>query len=163
MSDSNLPRDQAYIGGKWVEASDSRHFHLTDPANGSVLASVAVCSSQDTETPITAAQAAFARWRHLPGKERGARHPLGGNFYGPNVLIDVPSDAKRLSGRLHRFFVSTRKKKRSRWPMKATTALRAMSMRATSAGFFASRARSNPVSSASTTESYRRRKRLSAA
>src|SRR5205823_6128188 len=89
----------------------------------SVLASVAVCTSQDAETAITAAQAAFARWRHLPGKARGARHPLGGNFYGPTVWIDVPSDAKRFSRRLHRFFVSTRKKKRSRSPMKATTAL----------------------------------------
>jgi succinate-semialdehyde dehydrogenase / glutarate-semialdehyde dehydrogenase len=26
----------------------------------------------------------------------GARHPLGGNFYEPTVLIDVPSDARLL-------------------------------------------------------------------
>jgi succinate-semialdehyde dehydrogenase/glutarate-semialdehyde dehydrogenase len=68
--DSKLLRDQAYIGGEWVEASDSRRFDVTDPANGSVIASVANCTPRDAETAITAAQAAFAGWRHLPGKER---------------------------------------------------------------------------------------------
>ncbi|MGH6813146.1 MAG: NAD-dependent succinate-semialdehyde dehydrogenase [Methylocella sp.] len=67
---TKLLRNQAYIGGKWVEALDSRHFDVTDPANGSVIASVADCTSQDAETAITAAQAAFAGWRHMPGKER---------------------------------------------------------------------------------------------
>jgi hypothetical protein len=68
--DSKLLRDQAYIGGEWVEASDSRRFDVTDPANGSVIASVANCTSRDAETAITAAQAALAGWRHMPGKER---------------------------------------------------------------------------------------------
>ncbi|MGA7386264.1 MAG: aldehyde dehydrogenase family protein, partial [Methylocella sp.] len=55
--DSKLFRDQAYIGGKWVEASDSQRFDVTDPANGSVIASVANCTPRDAETAITAARA----------------------------------------------------------------------------------------------------------
>ncbi|MGH6851819.1 MAG: NAD-dependent succinate-semialdehyde dehydrogenase [Methylocella sp.] len=67
---SKLLCNQAFIGGKWVEASDSRRFDVTDPANGSIIASVADCTSQDAGTAIAAAQAAFAGWRHMPGKER---------------------------------------------------------------------------------------------
>ncbi|MGH6937130.1 MAG: NAD-dependent succinate-semialdehyde dehydrogenase [Methylocella sp.] len=68
--DLKLLRDQAYIGGNWVEASDSRRFDVTDPASGSVIAGVADCTPQDAETAITAAQAAFSRWRHMPANER---------------------------------------------------------------------------------------------
>lgn len=68
--DSKLLRDQAYIGGKWVEAADSRRFDVTDPASGSIIASVANCTPQDAETAVGAAQVAFSRWQHMPGKER---------------------------------------------------------------------------------------------
>jgi succinate-semialdehyde dehydrogenase / glutarate-semialdehyde dehydrogenase len=68
--DSKLLRSQAYIGGKWVDSSDGRQFDVTDPANGSVLASVADCTPEDAETAIMAAQAAFADWKEIPGKER---------------------------------------------------------------------------------------------
>lgn len=69
--DSKLLRNQAFIGGRWGPSSDRRQFDVTDPANGAVLASVADCAAQDAVDAILAAQAAFARWKELPGKERG--------------------------------------------------------------------------------------------
>jgi succinate-semialdehyde dehydrogenase/glutarate-semialdehyde dehydrogenase len=68
---SQLFRNQAFIGGQWVPASDEKHFDVTEPANGTVLASVADCTAQDAEAAILAAQAAFAGWKKRPGKERG--------------------------------------------------------------------------------------------
>ena len=69
--DSKLVRNEAFIGGQWVPASDEKQFDVIDPANGAVLASVADCTLQDAEAAIMAEQAAFARWKELPGKERG--------------------------------------------------------------------------------------------
>src|ERR1700730_11377316 len=48
----------------------SRRFDVTDPANGSLLASVTDCTREDGETAVMAAEAALARWKELPGKER---------------------------------------------------------------------------------------------
>jgi Aldehyde dehydrogenase family len=67
---SQLLRNQAFIGGQWVPASDEKRFDVTDPANGKVLASIADCTPQDAEAAILAAQTAFAGWKKRPGKER---------------------------------------------------------------------------------------------
>jgi succinate-semialdehyde dehydrogenase / glutarate-semialdehyde dehydrogenase len=68
--DIKLLRNQAFIGGRWVDGSDRRRFDVADPANGSVLASVADCTRQDAETAVMAADAAFSSWKEMPGKVR---------------------------------------------------------------------------------------------
>lgn len=68
--DSKLLRRQAYIGGEWVDSSQGQTFDVTDPADGSMLASVADCTPHDAEAAIIAAHAAFPAWRATPAKER---------------------------------------------------------------------------------------------
>jgi succinate-semialdehyde dehydrogenase/glutarate-semialdehyde dehydrogenase len=65
-----LLRRQAYIDGEWVEASRGQSFDVTDPADGSTIASVADCTPEDAERAIVAAHAAFPAWRATSAKQR---------------------------------------------------------------------------------------------
>lgn len=72
VSDWTLLRRQAFIGGEWVDAIEGGRFDVTDPADGSVVASVADCLAKDAEAAIVAAQTAFLKWRMTTAKERSA-------------------------------------------------------------------------------------------
>ena len=47
------------IGGKWVEAADGQTFATYNPANGEILAQVALAGAEDVNQAVSAARAAF--------------------------------------------------------------------------------------------------------
>ncbi|MDP3460838.1 MAG: NAD-dependent succinate-semialdehyde dehydrogenase [Hyphomonas sp.] len=61
---------QAFIGGRWEDASDGRRFSVTDPATGDLIAEVADCGEADTVSAIEAAHRAQADWANTTAAER---------------------------------------------------------------------------------------------
>jgi succinate-semialdehyde dehydrogenase/glutarate-semialdehyde dehydrogenase len=68
--DSKLSCHRALIDGRFVEASDGRSFDVINPADGTLVARVADCSAEDTETALRAAHKAFPAWRAFTARER---------------------------------------------------------------------------------------------
>ncbi|MEO9322574.1 NAD-dependent succinate-semialdehyde dehydrogenase [Nocardioides sp. C4-1] len=60
-----------YVGGTWREADDGRRFDVVDPADGSVLATVADASAGEAVEALDAAVAVQAEWAATPPRERG--------------------------------------------------------------------------------------------
>lgn len=65
-----LPAD-LYIGGQWRPGSEGARFDVLNPADESVLASVASATIADADAALDAAEAAFADWAGRPARERG--------------------------------------------------------------------------------------------
>jgi succinate-semialdehyde dehydrogenase / glutarate-semialdehyde dehydrogenase len=59
-----------FLSGKWVETA--RELEVVNPANGQVFASVSTVDREQVRGALTAAHEAFAGWRALTAKERGA-------------------------------------------------------------------------------------------
>ena len=57
--------------GKWISTSDCGVLPSINPATGQTIANVNLCSAQDYETIVQAAQAAFEEWRTVPAPRRG--------------------------------------------------------------------------------------------
>ncbi|ENO84566.1 NADP-dependent succinate-semialdehyde dehydrogenase [Thauera linaloolentis] len=72
LKDSALLRTHAYIDGAWSEAADGARFDVTNPADGSVLASVPDMGRAETRRAIEAAAAALPAWQARTAKERAA-------------------------------------------------------------------------------------------
>jgi succinate-semialdehyde dehydrogenase / glutarate-semialdehyde dehydrogenase len=72
LGDAELLRDELFVGGDWVAASDGARFDVTDPATGELVASVASATRDDTRRAIDAASAALPAWAALTAKERSA-------------------------------------------------------------------------------------------
>ena len=70
LNDSALLRQQAYIDGEWVGAADGGRFEVSNPADGSVLASVPALGVMETRRAIEAAATALPAWRARTAKER---------------------------------------------------------------------------------------------
>ncbi|WP_411840398.1 NAD-dependent succinate-semialdehyde dehydrogenase [Paracoccus sp. ME4] len=70
LADPDLMRQQALIGGRWVDADDGATVAVTDPATGATLGTVPDVGAAQTRDAIAAADAAFADWRHRPSAER---------------------------------------------------------------------------------------------
>jgi succinate-semialdehyde dehydrogenase / glutarate-semialdehyde dehydrogenase len=68
LSDTTLLRNQAYLNGEWVGAATS--FSVTNPADGTTIASVPNMGAEDTRKAIDAANAAFPLWSAKTAKER---------------------------------------------------------------------------------------------
>jgi succinate-semialdehyde dehydrogenase/glutarate-semialdehyde dehydrogenase len=58
------------IGAQWRGASDERRLEVTDPATGTVFASVPDGTGADARAAVDAAHAAFPAWRAVPAKQR---------------------------------------------------------------------------------------------
>jgi succinate-semialdehyde dehydrogenase/glutarate-semialdehyde dehydrogenase len=69
----DLLRDNAFINGQWVPADSGKRFVVTNPADGTTLASVPDMGIHETVSAIEAAHAAFVLWR---GKTAGHRARL---------------------------------------------------------------------------------------
>ncbi len=65
-------RQQAYIGGEWVDSGSGKTFAVTNPATGELLAMVADCGAADARRAIDAAAKAQPGWAAKTAKERGA-------------------------------------------------------------------------------------------
>jgi succinate-semialdehyde dehydrogenase / glutarate-semialdehyde dehydrogenase len=59
-----------YLNGLWVETG--RGLDVVNPANGEVFASVSTVDREQVRGALSAAHGAFASWRALTAKERGA-------------------------------------------------------------------------------------------
>jgi len=70
LNDAALLRDQAYLNGEWVGASDT--FDVANPADGATIASIPNMGAQEARAAIDAAHAAFPAWSAKTAKERAA-------------------------------------------------------------------------------------------
>lgn len=60
-----------YIGGEFVDGLAGRTMEVINPADASVLASVAEAGAEDIDRAVAAAQQAFPGWAARPAAERG--------------------------------------------------------------------------------------------
>ena len=67
-----LYRQQCYINGSWVDAAGRETIEVTNPADGSVIASVPNMGAQETREAIVHAHQAQRKWRALLARERAA-------------------------------------------------------------------------------------------
>lgn len=70
LSDSRLYRQQAYVNGNWIDATEDARFEVDDPSTGVVIATVPSFSAADTTVAVDAAERAFALWRDTAAYER---------------------------------------------------------------------------------------------
>src|SRR5690625_3773266 len=63
-------RQQAYIGGPWVDADSGKTLPVTDPATAVQLGGVANMLADDTPLALEPADGAFKSWRQVPDKQR---------------------------------------------------------------------------------------------
>ncbi|MGL4409305.1 MAG: NAD-dependent succinate-semialdehyde dehydrogenase [Zoogloea sp.] len=72
LKDASLFRQQAFIGGQWLNANDGASHAIVNPANGEEIARVPDMGAAETEAAIAAADAALPAWRAKSAKERAA-------------------------------------------------------------------------------------------
>ena len=70
LHDSDLFRQQAYIGGRWCDAESGATIEVNNPATGEILGTVPLMGANETWRAIEAAKDAFADWSRRPAKER---------------------------------------------------------------------------------------------
>lgn len=61
---------QAFIGGEWRDADAGARFEVLDPADDSIVGTVADCGPAETTLAIDAASEAFAAWSSRPARDR---------------------------------------------------------------------------------------------
>lgn len=72
LKDPTLLRQQAYIGGKWVDADSRETVDVTNPASGEKLGTVPKMGQAETRRAIDAAAAALPAWAAKTARERAA-------------------------------------------------------------------------------------------
>ena len=72
LKDKDLLRQQALIGGEWVDAASGKLVEVTDPATGQVMGTIPDLSAEETRAAIEAANTAFASWKQRTHAERAA-------------------------------------------------------------------------------------------
>lgn len=70
LNDTKLFKNDAFIGGEWVQASGGKRFDVLDPATGDKLADVPDMGAEDARRAIEAASAAWPEWRALSARKR---------------------------------------------------------------------------------------------
>ncbi len=63
-------REQAFIGGAWVDADSGATFEVRDPATGGLLGTVPDMGREETRRAIAAAERALPEWRGKTARER---------------------------------------------------------------------------------------------
>ena len=71
LTDSNLFRTQAYIGGQWENANGGATRDVLNPATGEKIGTVPDMGATETRRAIEAAKAALPAWAAKTAKERG--------------------------------------------------------------------------------------------
>ncbi|WP_141322152.1 aldehyde dehydrogenase family protein, partial [Sinorhizobium fredii] len=72
LSDRQLLRELAYVGGRWIAGRDGKCLEVSDPASGTALAFVASLDADQTSEAIDAAEKAFRSWRDMAPQKRAA-------------------------------------------------------------------------------------------
>jgi succinate-semialdehyde dehydrogenase/glutarate-semialdehyde dehydrogenase len=70
LKNQSLFREQAFVGGQWVDADSGERVDVTNPATGEVLGTVPKLSAVETRRAIEAADKALPDWRARTAKER---------------------------------------------------------------------------------------------
>ena len=70
IQDSRLLRSEAYIDGSWIASSSGKTFEVTNPADGTVVGSVADLEIPQVRDAIDAAESAWPAWRSRTAKDR---------------------------------------------------------------------------------------------
>ncbi len=73
LKDSQLFRQQAFIGGEWCDADAGKTLAVNNPATGEIIGSVPRMGATETRRAIEAADKALPAWRALTAKERSAK------------------------------------------------------------------------------------------
>ncbi|WP_225784138.1 NAD-dependent succinate-semialdehyde dehydrogenase [Xenophilus sp. Marseille-Q4582] len=66
----DLFRQQCFVGGRWVDASDGATLPVSNPADDSVIGTVPRLSAEDVRAAVDAANRALPAWRNTAAKER---------------------------------------------------------------------------------------------
>ena len=72
LEKADLLRQQAYIGGRWLDAEDGATLAVHNPATGALLGRVPAMGKAETGRAIAAAQAAWYEWRDQLAAQRAA-------------------------------------------------------------------------------------------
>jgi succinate-semialdehyde dehydrogenase/glutarate-semialdehyde dehydrogenase len=72
LNDNSLFKQQAYIGGAWVDADSGERTPVYNPANGALLGYVPRMGGEETRRAIAAAAVGLADWRKVLPKDRAA-------------------------------------------------------------------------------------------
>ena len=70
LADASLLKEQAYIGGRWVDAQSNNTFDVVDPATQKIIARVADLGAAETAQAIELADTAMREWRAKAPKQR---------------------------------------------------------------------------------------------
>ncbi len=70
LRDSGLLREDLFIGGEWVPASDGARLAVTDPATHEQIAEVASATPGDVTRAVALADEARASWAEMPATAR---------------------------------------------------------------------------------------------
>jgi len=70
LNDKSLFKQQCYLNGGWVNASDDGVIEVTNPASGEVLGTVPQLPQEQISAAVDAANAAFPAWKAKTAKER---------------------------------------------------------------------------------------------
>ncbi|KAG9123921.1 succinate semialdehyde dehydrogenase NADP+ linked [Ceratobasidium sp. 392] len=87
VKDQNLIKNQAFIGGQWVDAKDGGKIKVNNPATGELLGTVPELGVEDTKKAIQHAAEAFKTWSKTTAKER---HDVLRKLY--QLMIDNNDD-----------------------------------------------------------------------
>ena len=75
LTNKDLARDAAPVGGKWVTANDAgKTFTVTNPATGEVVAELPDLGVADARTAIDAAHAIQKDWAKRPARRAPRRY-----------------------------------------------------------------------------------------
>jgi succinate-semialdehyde dehydrogenase/glutarate-semialdehyde dehydrogenase len=72
LDDPSLLKNQGFVGGEWIDSDSGKTFDVVDPADGSLVATVADLGVAETRRALEAAEAAQREWRSWTAKQRGA-------------------------------------------------------------------------------------------
>ena len=72
VADESLIRNQAYVGGEWIDADSGDSFSVINPVDQSLVGSVADLGVNETRRAIEAANRAFPGWAALTAKKLAA-------------------------------------------------------------------------------------------
>ncbi len=70
LTDADLLRDRAYVGGRWTAADSGDAFAVRNPADGAEIGRVPDMGAAETRRAVEAAEAALPAWRARTAKER---------------------------------------------------------------------------------------------
>lgn len=72
VEQNKLIKNQAFINGKWVDATSGKTFDVTNPATGETIATIPDMSRGDVKQAIEAAHGAWSSYRDLTAVQRSS-------------------------------------------------------------------------------------------